>query len=81
MVRDARRNLPHGGIGYGVLRHLAGHFELSAIRSDLCFNYLGQFDQTLSTGAPFKLAGEVLHAFRSPRARRSHALEINALVS
>ncbi|MFL6386305.1 MAG: amino acid adenylation domain-containing protein [Terriglobales bacterium] len=81
MVRDARRNFPHGGIGYGVLRHLAGHFELSAIRSDVCFNYLGQFDQALSTGGPFKLAGEALHAFRSPRARRSHALEINALVS
>jgi hypothetical protein len=40
-VRDARRNLPHGGIGYGVLRYLAGHSELSAIRSDVCFNYLG----------------------------------------
>jgi amino acid adenylation domain-containing protein/non-ribosomal peptide synthase protein (TIGR01720 family) len=81
MVRDARRNLRHGGIGYGVLRHLAGHSELSAIRSDVCFNYLGQFDQALSNGGPFKLAGEPLRAFRSPRARRSHALEVNALVS
>jgi amino acid adenylation domain-containing protein/non-ribosomal peptide synthase protein (TIGR01720 family) len=80
-VRDARHNLPHGGIGYGVLRHVAGHSELSAIRSDVCFNYLGQFDQTLSNSGPFKLAGEPLRAFRSPRARRSHALEINALVS
>lgn len=81
MVRDARRNLPHGGIGYGVLRYLAGHSELSAIRSDVCFNYLGQFDQALSTSGPFKRAGEALGVFRSPRARRSHALEINALVS
>jgi len=81
MVRDARRNLRHGGIGYGVLRHLAGHAELRAIRSDLCFNYLGQFDQALSNGGPFKLAGEPLRAFRSPRARRSHALEVNALIS
>jgi amino acid adenylation domain-containing protein/non-ribosomal peptide synthase protein (TIGR01720 family) len=80
-VRDARRNLRHGGIGYGLLRHLAGHSELSAIRADVCFNYLGQFDQTLSNGGPFKFAGEPLHAFRSPRARRSHVLEINALVS
>ncbi|HET9281329.1 MAG TPA: amino acid adenylation domain-containing protein [Candidatus Angelobacter sp.] len=81
MVRDARRNLPHGGIGYGVLRHLAGHSELSTLRSDVCFNYLGQFDQALSNNGPFKLAGEPLRALRSPRARRSHALEINALVS
>jgi amino acid adenylation domain-containing protein/non-ribosomal peptide synthase protein (TIGR01720 family) len=81
MVREARRNLPHRGIDYGVLRYLAGHSELNAIRSDVCFNYLGQFDQTLSNGGPFKLAGEPLHAFRSPRARRSHALEVNALVS
>jgi amino acid adenylation domain-containing protein/non-ribosomal peptide synthase protein (TIGR01720 family) len=81
MVRDARRNLPHGGIGYGVLRYLAAHSELSAIRSDVCFNYLGQFDQALSASGPFKLAGEPLRACRSPRARRSYALEINALVS
>ena len=80
-VRDARRNLRHGGIGYGVLRHLAGHSELSAIRSDVCFNYLGQFDQALANGGPFKLAGEPLRALRSPRAQRSHALEVNALVS
>jgi amino acid adenylation domain-containing protein/non-ribosomal peptide synthase protein (TIGR01720 family) len=81
MVRDARRSLRHGGIDYGVLRHLSGHSELSAIRADICLNYLGQFDQALSTSGPFKLAGEALCAFRSPRARRSHALEINALVS
>jgi len=80
-VRDARSSLRHGGIGYGVLRYLAGHSELSAIRSDVCFNYLGQFDQALSNGGPFKLSGEPLRAFRSPRARRSHALEVNALVS
>ena len=80
-VRDARSNLPHGGIGYGVLRYLAGHSELSSIRSDVCFNYLGQFDQALSHGGPFKLCGEPLRALRSPRARRSHALEVNALVS
>ena len=81
MVRDARRSLQHGAIGYGVLRYLAGYSELSSIRSDICFNYLGQFDQALSNDGPFKLAGETLRAFRSPRARRSHALEINALVS
>jgi amino acid adenylation domain-containing protein/non-ribosomal peptide synthase protein (TIGR01720 family) len=81
MVRDARRNLRHGGIDYGILRHLAGHSELSAIRADICFNYLGQFDQALSNGGPFKRAGQALGAFRSPRARRSHALEVNALVS
>jgi amino acid adenylation domain-containing protein/non-ribosomal peptide synthase protein (TIGR01720 family) len=81
MVRDVRRNIRHGGIDYGVLRYLAGSTELSAIRPDVCFNYLGQFDQALSTGGPFKRAGQALGAFRSPRARRSHALEANALVS
>ena len=80
-VRDARSNLPHGGIGYGVLRYLAGHSELGSIHSDVCFNYLGQFDQALSSGGPFKLCGEPLRALRSPRARRSHALEVNAIVS
>jgi len=81
VVRDARRNLRHGGIGYGALRYLAGHSELSAIRSDVCFNYLGQFDQALSNDGPFTFAGEPLRELRSPRARRSHVLEVNALVS
>jgi amino acid adenylation domain-containing protein/non-ribosomal peptide synthase protein (TIGR01720 family) len=81
MVREARRILPHGGIGYGLLRYLARHPGLNAIRPDVCFNYLGQFHQALSDGGPFQFCGQPLGAFRSPRARRSHALEINALIS
>jgi amino acid adenylation domain-containing protein/non-ribosomal peptide synthase protein (TIGR01720 family) len=81
IVREARRILPHGGIGYGLLRYLARHPGLNAIRPDVCFNYLGRFDQALSDGGPFQFCGHPLGAFRSSRARRSHALEINALIS
>jgi amino acid adenylation domain-containing protein/non-ribosomal peptide synthase protein (TIGR01720 family) len=80
-LREARRAIPQGGIGYGLLRHLVGHPGLSAVRSGVCFNYLGQFDQVLSKGGPFRISGEPLRALRSPRAERSHALEVNALVS
>ena len=75
-TREQLEAVPHNGIGYGVLCHLAHDEDLEAARerlgfkeSDVLFNYLGQFG-----------AGERGGSFVSPRRRRSHALRINALV-
>ncbi|UXI66283.1 non-ribosomal peptide synthetase [Tahibacter amnicola] len=37
------RNVPHGGVGYGVLRYLAGRPELCAAEPRIAFNYFGEF--------------------------------------
>ncbi|UXH76220.1 non-ribosomal peptide synthetase [Roseateles amylovorans] len=51
------RGVPNRGIGFGVLRYLhaeaAVRDALSTVRPGIAFNYLGQFDQALKTGAGF----------------------------
>jgi non-ribosomal peptide synthase protein (TIGR01720 family) len=75
-VKEQLRQLPHGGVGYGVLRYLSGAAdELAALPSaGMSFNYLGQLDQALPADSPFRPAGESAGAARSPLARRHHPL-------
>lgn len=46
-IKETLRAIPKKGIGYGILRYLTNpslRRELE-VKSDICFNYLGQFDQ------------------------------------
>ncbi|MGD2114405.1 MAG: hypothetical protein PVG07_05095, partial [Acidobacteriota bacterium] len=45
-------------------------------RAALSFNYLGQFDQTFSEDALFRLAPEPVGPVQSPRGARAHLLEV-----
>jgi non-ribosomal peptide synthase protein (TIGR01720 family) len=84
-VKEQLRGVPNRGIGYGVLRYLAD----PAIRARLTpggeppigFNYLGQFDQTLTADSLLGVARESSGEARSGRARRAQLLEVNGLVS
>jgi amino acid adenylation domain-containing protein/natural product biosynthesis luciferase-like monooxygenase protein/non-ribosomal peptide synthase protein (TIGR01720 family) len=80
-VKEQVRAVPAKGIGYGLLRHLAGADALapSTPRNGILFNYLGQFDQSEADGIAFatEFAGHAV----SPRRRREHAAEITALIS
>jgi microcystin synthetase protein McyA len=79
-VKEQLRALPHHGIGYGILRYLTPDTPLPTTPSPpLSFNYLGQFDG--GEGGMLRPAGEVPGGTRSPRARRAHLLDINAMVS
>jgi non-ribosomal peptide synthase protein (TIGR01720 family) len=81
-VKERMRRIPRRGLGYGVLRYLApGGAELSA-RPDpeLKFNYLGQVDRVLSDRSRFGPAEEPTGRARSPRGRRGHLLEVDAVV-
>ncbi|MFE9722816.1 amino acid adenylation domain-containing protein [Streptomyces sp. NPDC005794] len=52
-AKEARRGVPDGGVGYGVLRHLdpGTAAELSATPSpDVLLNYLGRFAPLAATG-------------------------------
>ncbi|TMC21727.1 MAG: amino acid adenylation domain-containing protein [Chloroflexi bacterium] len=51
-IKEQLRSVPHKGVGYGLLRYLSDDPELreqlaSALPSEVSFNYLGQFDQSL----------------------------------
>jgi amino acid adenylation domain-containing protein/non-ribosomal peptide synthase protein (TIGR01720 family) len=85
-VKESLRRVPGRGIGYGLLRHLAGDDAVAAeLRRapppQVIFNYLGQFDQTWADGGRFGPAQEHVGAGRSLRRRRRHLLVINAKVS
>ena len=76
-VKEARRRVPDGGIGYGVLRYLAGDPNLmAAAPAEIGFNYLGRFDGDLAIPlAPEGTGDEIATTTRLP-----HSLDVTAEV-
>jgi non-ribosomal peptide synthase protein (TIGR01720 family) len=84
-VKEQLRSIPQRGLGYGLLRYMAEGDDgmkmlREAIRPDASFNYLGQLDQGLDESSDFRLAQESTGPTHSPRATRSHLLEIEASI-
>ncbi|HEV2148046.1 MAG TPA: amino acid adenylation domain-containing protein, partial [Longimicrobiaceae bacterium] len=84
-VRERLRAVPGDGIGWGLLRHVAPlDPEVEELRRrprpEVLFNYLGQLDGTLPEESPFRPAAEDTGPQRSPRALRTHRIEVNAWV-
>ncbi|WP_103380327.1 non-ribosomal peptide synthase/polyketide synthase [Pseudonocardia dioxanivorans] len=82
-VKEQLRAVPRHGLGYGALRFLGGHEELSVAPS-LLFNYLGRFPA--GSGADWSTADDaaagderVLGEDRDPRMPLPRALEVNAI--
>ena len=84
-VKEQLRQIPQGGIGYGLLRWLSSDARipprLAALpKAELSFNYLGQFDQTLPADALFRAADGAHGLDRAAAQLRSHLLEVVARV-
>ncbi|MET0395681.1 MAG: amino acid adenylation domain-containing protein, partial [Longimicrobiaceae bacterium] len=89
-VKEQLRAVPHHGIGYGLLRYLAGGetgaepagaAELRrAVEPEVAFNYLGQFDQSVSGESFFAFAEESPGASADERTPRRHLLEVSGSV-
>ncbi|QQQ03726.1 non-ribosomal peptide synthetase [Lysobacter enzymogenes] len=76
-VKDQLRDIPDRGLGYGVLRYL--HGELADLPvPQVCFNYLGQVRSGEAAGWDF--AGGDDGGSRAPGTRRSHLLDVGAIV-
>ncbi|MEE4186423.1 MAG: amino acid adenylation domain-containing protein [Gammaproteobacteria bacterium] len=76
-TKEQLRNIPHRGLGFGVLRYLTDT-DLAAVgRPQIVFNYLGQFDQSFSADGLFSMASGGRGAEQSPGRPRAHVLEIN----
>jgi amino acid adenylation domain-containing protein/non-ribosomal peptide synthase protein (TIGR01720 family) len=84
-AKESLRAIPRNGIGYGILRHLAGDTEFAA-RAAACepallFNYLGQFDDAGTADARFTLATESVGATISARRPRAYPLTLTGVVN
>jgi amino acid adenylation domain-containing protein/non-ribosomal peptide synthase protein (TIGR01720 family) len=83
-VRDTLRQVPSHGAGYGVLQYFAYDAESSGRMfhppaADLLFNYLGQWDKTLSSDGLLSLARPI-EIFTGSGGKRPYPFEINAVV-
>ncbi|MDC0708336.1 condensation domain-containing protein [Stigmatella sp. ncwal1] len=83
-VNDRLNGVPMKGLGYGLLRYL-GRDEivekLEGLSSpEVLFNYLGEFDASVSRLSVFRPTREETGPARSRRGLRSHLLEVNGLV-
>jgi FkbH-like protein/non-ribosomal peptide synthase protein (TIGR01720 family) len=80
-VKEQLRGIPHRGIGYGVLRYLKQDLTIreklwTMPQAQVSFNYLGQFEQVLSSPPPLGMATESKGAEYSPLMHRPYLLEI-----
>ena len=79
-TKEYLRAIPRRGLGYGLLRYLAG--GVCAAAAEVSFNYLGQSGQAASaTSGRFRPLGGSLGTSRSQEGQRTHLLEINAEVT
>ena len=84
-VEQQLQQVPDKGRSYGLLRYLADDPQLARTLSAVApapvlFNYLGQFDAVVAGSSLLRFAHESTGPWRSPRARRTHALEVIAWV-
>jgi amino acid adenylation domain-containing protein/non-ribosomal peptide synthase protein (TIGR01720 family) len=85
-IKEQLRNVPHDGMGFGLLRYLAGDPDtrdaLAALpQPELSFNYLGQFDQVLPQDSPLAPARESSGPDRGPGNLRPHLIDVTSAVT
>ncbi|MBV9774976.1 MAG: amino acid adenylation domain-containing protein, partial [Gemmatimonadetes bacterium] len=82
-VKEQLRRVPGKGMGYGVLRHPGGFGAGDGPAGDaaeVSFNYLGQFDGSVSSGSFFAFAEESAGAPVDGRWERGYRVEVGAIV-
>ena len=78
-VKEYLRQVPHGGIGYGLLRYGTKDTALSALPTpQISFNYLGQLEKGVS--ADWSLASESVGNVHDPNGQRPHLIDINVQI-
>ncbi|MDR1158047.1 MAG: amino acid adenylation domain-containing protein [Oscillospiraceae bacterium] len=80
-VKEAVRQVPRRGVGYGILHYVEGspRYRQYAMRPDVGFNYLGELRDTPEEGG-FAILDRSYGALHSRRDAGPFALEINAYV-
>jgi amino acid adenylation domain-containing protein/non-ribosomal peptide synthase protein (TIGR01720 family) len=83
-VKEMLRQIPHKGMGYGVLKYLTAKEKKVDINFQLnppiSFNYLGQFDNEVKK-MPFEFALEFHGNDQSVNDEREHDLEVSGSIT
>ncbi|MDM8560643.1 amino acid adenylation domain-containing protein [Candidatus Parabeggiatoa sp. HSG14] len=90
-VKEALRQIPSKGIGFGILSYITPASILKETQStilsngikensQLSFNYLGQFDESGDSGF-FGFANESSGQVISPRLQRHHDLDVGGMIA
>jgi amino acid adenylation domain-containing protein/non-ribosomal peptide synthase protein (TIGR01720 family) len=83
-IKEQLRQVPHKGLGYGVLRYLADAPTRAVMQAlpvaPITFNYLGQFDQSFGDDALFRPLEESAGAAHDPHAPLPNELSIDSQV-
>jgi non-ribosomal peptide synthase protein (TIGR01720 family) len=82
-VKERAREVPSGGMGYGVLKYLSKDEEVRRVmesvpEAEISFNYLGQLDSAVEMRSGFKPANESVGRSRSSLGKRKYLLEMIA---
>ncbi len=85
-TKETLRGLHHRGLSFGALQYLSPDPQtreaLRALpRPQLLFNYLGQVDALVAGSSLFQFASEPAGAWRGAANRRTHLLDVLALVA
>ena len=82
-VQSKLHGVTNNGVDFGIAKHLASdasvRHRLSAMTSEVLFNYLGAIDELVPQNSWIRYA-EPLKLLRGPNAERAHLIEINAMV-
>ncbi|USP97309.1 non-ribosomal peptide synthase/polyketide synthase [Bacillus vallismortis] len=79
LTKEGLRHIPHKGIGYGIARYLSDAMP-SKLNPEICFNYLGQFDQDLQQHA-IQLSSYSCGSDSSGNQERPYVLNINGMIT
>ncbi|WP_343223789.1 amino acid adenylation domain-containing protein [Paenibacillus oenotherae] len=83
-TKEMLRNLPHKGVGYGILKYLTPDDRWNGKRYDrqppISFNYLGQFDQDIANEEFIVMDDELSGQSVSPSMERSCIFDIGAMI-
>ncbi|MGD1946197.1 MAG: amino acid adenylation domain-containing protein [Croceivirga sp.] len=76
-IKETMRNIPRGGIGYGILRYIKNQLE-TVDYPQVTFNYLGSQMKVSSRGVELDF---LLDNVRHPLSERTYMFEVNTWIS
>ncbi|MBW4483051.1 MAG: amino acid adenylation domain-containing protein [Tildeniella torsiva UHER 1998/13D] len=81
-IKAQFQQIPHHGLGYGVLRYLTTDSPIASLpQAQVKFNYLGQFDQVFAQSTLFQPSEASPGQTRSADNHRSHLIDVVGLVT